>query len=203
MAANERVAAVDVTAADLRLLGILAMNITSRSRGRPRRTTIRRLRGGFSGFDRFIWVFNHLFFDMKMMTLFSMLFGAGLVLMSERTDRRGASLRGVYYRRCLWLLVIGLIHSYLIWYGDILVMYAECGLIIYLFRRWRPRTLIPVGVVFLCMVVPIVMSMAAAFDFLENTAKKAEAAEKAGKPPTRFQAWIYHDVPDAQDPAET
>ena len=84
-------------------------------------------------------MFNHLFFEMKMMTLFSMLFGAGLVLMGERADQRGASLRGVYYRRCLWLLVIGLIHSYLIWFGDILVMYAECGLIIYLFRRWRPQ----------------------------------------------------------------
>jgi uncharacterized membrane protein YeiB len=53
---------------------------------------------------------------MKMMTLFSMLFGAGLVLMGERSNHRGASLRGVYYPRCLWLLVIGLIHSYLIWF---------------------------------------------------------------------------------------
>ena len=139
-------------------------------------------------------MFNYLFFEMKMMTLFSMLFGAGLVLMGERSDQRGASLRGVYYRRCLWLLVIGLVHSYLIWFGDILVMYAECGLIIYLFRRWRPRTLIPVGIVFLCVLVPIVLGFAAGFDFLESTAKKAEAAEKAGKQPTRFQAWIYHDV---------
>ncbi len=131
---------------------------------------------------------------MKMMTLFSMLFGAGLVLMGERTDQRGASLRGVYYRRCLWLLVIGLVHSYLIWSGDILVMYAECGLIIYLFRRWRPRTLILVGVAFLCVLVPLLLAMAAGFDFLETTAKKAEAAEKAQQQPTRFQAWIYHDV---------
>jgi uncharacterized protein len=73
-------------------------------------------------------------------------------------------------------------------------MYAECGLIIYLFRHWRPRTLIPVGIVFLCVLVPIVVGFAAGFDFLETTAKKAEAAEKAGQSPTRFQAWIYHDV---------
>ena len=192
VAANERVAAVDVLRG-FALLGILAMNIVAfawpeAAYDNPTRG------GGFSGLDRVIWVFNHLFFEMKMMTLFSMLFGAGLVLMGERSDQRGASLRGVYYRRCLWLLVIGLIHSYLIWFGDILVLYAECGLIIYLFRRWRPRTLIPVGVVFLCVLVPIVMGFAAGFDFLENTAKKAEAAEKADKQPTRFQAWIYHDV---------
>ena len=192
VAANERVAAVDVLRG-LALLGILAMNIVAfawpeSAYNNPTRG------GGFSGLDRGIWVFNHLFFDMKMMTLFSMLFGAGLVLMGERSDQRGVSLRGVYYRRCLWLLVIGLVHSYLIWFGDVLVLYAECGLIIYLFRRWRPRTLIAVGSVFLCVLVPIVMGMAAGFDFLENTAKKAEAAEKAGNQPTRFQAWIYHDV---------
>jgi uncharacterized protein len=192
VAANERVAAVDVLRG-FALLGILAMNIIAfawpgAAYDNPTRG------GGFTGFDRVIWVFNHLFFEMKMMTLFSMLFGAGLVLMSERADQRGASLRGVYYRRCLWLLVIGLIHSYFIWYGDILVLYAECGLIIYLFRSWRPRTLIPVGVVFLSVLVPIVLGFAAAFHFLEDTAKKAEAAEKAQSQPTRFQAWIYHDV---------
>jgi uncharacterized protein len=192
VSANERVAAVDVLRG-FALLGILAMNIVGFSwpgaaYDNPTRG------GGFTGFDRVIWIFNHLFFDMKMMTLFSMLFGAGLVLMNERSDQRGLSLRGVYYRRCLWLLAIGLIHSYLIWWGDILVLYAECGLIIYLFRNWRPRTLIPVGVVCLVVIVPIVLGAAAGFDFLERTAKKAEAAQTAGTQPTRFQAWIYHDV---------
>jgi uncharacterized protein len=210
VAANERVAAVDVLRG-FALLGILAMNIVGfgwpgAAYGDPTRG------GGFQGLDRVIWVFNHLFFEMKMMTLFSMLFGAGLVLMSERSDQRGASLRGVYYRRCLWLLVIGLVHSDLIWSGDILVMYAECGLVIYLFRHWRPRTLIPVGIAFLCVLVPIVVGFAAGFDFLEKTAKEAQAAEKEGKQPTRFQAWIYHDIwtpkmlpmldPDAPDKKE-
>ena len=81
------------------------------------------------------------------MTIFSMLFGAGLVLMDQRAARAGASVRGVYYRRVLWLLAIGLIHAYLIWSGDILVLYAECGLFLYLFRNRSPRTLIIVGVV--------------------------------------------------------
>jgi uncharacterized protein len=189
---SERVAVVDVLRG-FALLGILAMNIVAFgwpevAYGNPTQG------GGFNGLDRGIWVFNHLFFEMKMMTLFSMLFGAGLVLMGERSDRRAASLRGVYYRRCLWLLVIGLIHSYLIWSGDILVLYAECGLVIYLFRRSRPRTLIPVGIVFLCAIAPIVLGAGAAFSFLERTAKKAEAAEKANTQPTRFQAWIYYDV---------
>ena len=93
--------------------------------------------GGFEGLDRAIWYFNHLFFEMKMMTTFSMLFGAGLVLMDQRAEARGASIRGVYYRRVLWLLVIGLVHGHLIWSGDILVLYAECGLLLYFFRNLR------------------------------------------------------------------
>ena len=47
-------------------------------------------------------------FEAKMMTIFSMLFGAGLVLMDQRAEARGAKIRGVYFRRILWLLVIGL-----------------------------------------------------------------------------------------------
>jgi uncharacterized protein len=192
VAANERAAAVDLLRG-FALLGILAMNIVwfawpAAAYDNPTRG------GGFDGSDRLIWVFNRLFFDMKMMTLFSMLFGAGLVLMSERSKQRGASLAGIYYRRCLWLLVLGLIHSYLLWSGDILVLYAQCGLLIYLFRRWWAWAQILVGVLFLCMIVPLVLGVAAGLDFLERTAEKAEAAERAHEQPTRFQAWIYHDV---------
>ena len=39
-----------------------------------------------------------------MMTIFSMLFGGGLVLMDQRAASRGASIRGAYFRRVLWLL---------------------------------------------------------------------------------------------------
>jgi uncharacterized protein len=188
VAAADRVTSVDVLRG-FALLGILAMNIVGFAW--PMAAYANPLRGGgFNGFDAFIWVFNHLFFEMKMMTLFSMLFGAGLVLMTDRSDKRGASLRGVYYRRVLWLIVIGLIHSYLIWDGDILVLYGQCGLLIYLFRRLKPRTLIIVGLVFVAMLVPVVLTVAAGMDFLKATAAKAQAAEKAGKKPTKFQAWI-------------
>ena len=145
--ATERWASVDVLRG-LALLGILAMNIVGFSWPGPAYGNP--LRGaGFEGTDRAIWIFNHLVFEAKMMTIFSMLFGAGLVLMGERAAARGASFRGIYYRRVLWLLVIGAIHAYLIWDGDILFLYAECGLVLYLFRNKTPRTLIILGVVLL------------------------------------------------------
>ena len=127
MSALERLTSVDVLRG-FALLGILAMNIVGFAWPGPAYGDP--LRGaGFAGSDRAVWFFNHLVFEAKMMTIFSMLFGAGLVLMNERAGSRGGSLRGVYYRRVLWLLVIGAIHAYLIWDGDILFIYAECGLL--------------------------------------------------------------------------
>ncbi|UCD63106.1 MAG: DUF418 domain-containing protein [Candidatus Zixiibacteriota bacterium] len=104
-----------------------------------------RIAGGFTGLDGLTWKFNSLFFLEKMMALFSMLFGAGLVLMYDRATAAGKKLGGVYYRRILWLLVIGAIHGYLLWYGDILFSYAIAGLILFLFRKRSARTLIIVG----------------------------------------------------------
>ena len=50
-----------------------------------------------------------------------------------------------HYRRMLALLVFGLIHAYLIWDGDILVLYAICGAIVYPFRKLRPMVLLALG----------------------------------------------------------
>jgi uncharacterized protein len=150
---QERVAAVDVLRG-VALMGILAMNIVAfawpeASYDNPRAGN------NHSTTDLVVWAFNHVVFDEKMMTIFSMLFGAGLVLMSGRSEARGAKLAGVYYRRVFWLLVIGLIHAYFIWWGDILVLYAQCGFLLYLFRRRQPRTLIATGL--LCVLLPVVL----------------------------------------------
>ncbi len=150
------------------------------------------LRGaGFDGTDRAVWWLNHLVFEGKMMTIFSMLFGAGLVLMDQRAASRGASVRGVYYRRVLWLLAIGLIHAYFIWSGDILVLYAECGLFLYLFRNKSPKTLIIAGVVALLLFVPILVGFTAGIDYMKATAARVEAQQKAGETPKPFDKKIH------------
>jgi uncharacterized protein len=164
------------------LLGILAMNIIHFAW--PVTVYNNPLRGGgFEGTDRALWYLNHLVFEGKMMTIFSMLFGAGLILMDQRAATRGASVRGVYYRRVLWLLVIGLIHAYLIWSGDILVLYAECGLFLYLFRNRPPKTLIILGISALLLFVPLMLGFAAGIDYMKATAARVEAQQKAGETP--------------------
>ncbi len=191
VSSSERYFAVDVLRG-FALLGILAMNIVAfgwpmAAYGNPTRG------GGFEGLDRAIWFFNHLFFEGKMMTIFSMLFGAGLVLMDQRAEARGARIRGVYYRRVFWLLLIGLIHAYLIWNGDILVLYAECGFLLYLFRNLRPKTLIIVGISALLFVVPLLLGFGAAFDYMRAATARVEAQKKAGEEPTELDQKL-HDI---------
>jgi uncharacterized protein len=91
------------------------------------------------------WFVMHVFFEFKCITLFSMLFGVSIYLVGgERSDAaRGALLR----RRLFWLLIFGLIHALLIWYGDILVTYAITGFVVLLVRSWSARTLMTVGVI--------------------------------------------------------
>jgi uncharacterized protein len=184
VSAAERLASVDVLRG-FALLGILAMNIVGfawpgQAYDNPMRG------GGFEGTDKAIWFFNHLVFEGKMMTIFSMLFGAGLVLMGERANARGTSLRGVYYRRIFWLMVIGAIHGYLIWPGDILFLYAECGLLLYLFRKMSPRTLIILGVSFMLIIIPLVLGIGAAIDAAKSISERVDTQVAAGETPSGF-----------------
>jgi uncharacterized protein len=184
VSAAERLTSVDVLRG-FAVLGILAMNIVAFAWPGPAYDNPLR-GGGFEGMDRAVWIFNHLVFEAKMMTIFSMLFGAGLVLMNDRADARGASLRGVYYRRVLWLLLIGAIHAYLIWSGDILFNYAECSLILYLFRNNTPKTLIVVGVSLMMIIVPLVLGFGAVTDAMKAITARVDAQIKAGETPTKF-----------------
>jgi len=204
--ATERYFAVDVLRG-FALLGILAMNIVDF--GWPGAAYADPTRGGgFEGLDRAVWFFNHLVFEMKMMTIFSMLFGAGFVLMDHRASARGASIRGVYYRRVLWLLVIGLVHSYLIWDGDILVAYAETGLFLYLFRKLAPRTLIILGISAMLILVPMIVGIGSTVNFMKAATVRVEAQIKDKQQPTWLDQhahdfWIKNLQPEFKRDPDT
>ena len=95
-------------------------------------------RGKISSIDYLCWCVNHVLADAKFITIFSMLFGAGIVLMTGRARERTGRSAAVHYRRMLWLALFGVMHALLIWYGDILFIYAICGLVAYLLRRFWP-----------------------------------------------------------------
>jgi uncharacterized protein len=143
------------------LLGILILNIQSFAM--PFAAYLNTTALGDRGqLDFAVWTFGHLLFDQKFMTIFSLLFGAGILLMTSRAAERSGRSAALHYRRMFWLLVFGLMHAYLIWYGDILVPYAVSGLVIYLFRRRSPRTLVICGVLSL-LVASIFMLLGGMF----------------------------------------
>ena len=103
--------------------------------------------GGHGGADRIVWAVNLLLVDGKMRTLFSMLFGASMLLVIDRADAAGDLGIAVHLRRLLVLLGFGLAHYFLLWFGDILTLYAVSGLVAVAFRHRSPRRLIVGGIV--------------------------------------------------------
>ena len=95
-----------------------------------------------TGEDFAIWLANYVIVDGKMRTLFSMLFGASMLLVIERAKAAGRSPARVHYARMAVLLLFGLLHFYLIWHGDILVLYALTGMVAYLFRNRATKTML-------------------------------------------------------------
>ena len=89
--------------------------------------------------DRITFYLIEVLATSKFYTLFSFLFGLGLVLQMRRAEARGAPFVPVYIRRLLILLLIGLAH-FLLGERDILMDYAVLGFLLLLFRTSSPRT---------------------------------------------------------------
>lgn len=146
---TERYDALDVLRG-FAVLGILVMNIQSFSMPFAAYFNPMAL-GTPSASDFAIWSLSHVFADQKFMTMFSLLFGAGVLLLTSRVEGRGGRPAAIHYRRMLWLLLFGLIHAYVLWYGDILVLYAICGSFLYPARRLRPAILFALGILLLAI----------------------------------------------------
>lgn len=183
---RERVVAVDVLRG-VALLGILTMNVVSFGLPfacymDPRVPDAVEFQGAFGGLNKVAWAINFYVFDTKMMSIFSMLFGAGLALMGERADRRAAEtgatkgrFAAVYYRRIGFLALFGLLHAYGLWYGDILFSYAVCGLLLYPLRRLRARWLAAIGIAMIVIGVGLSAGAGAGMTYMESQQQRAAA----------------------------
>jgi len=130
---RSRITALDVLRG-VALLGILVMNIQSFAMPDAAYTNPTAY-GDLTGMNRWVWIVGHLLADQKMFGLFSLLFGAGILLMTSRVEERGGKSAALHVRRMAWLIVFGLLHAHLLWHGDILYTYGICGLFAFLFRR--------------------------------------------------------------------
>jgi uncharacterized protein len=143
IAPSERIVSLDVLRG-FAILGILIMNVQSFSMIVAAYINPSAF-GDLTGLNRVVWTLSHVLADEKFMSIFSMLFGAGILMIAGRAEEKGLKAGSVHYRRSLWLILIGLIHAYLLWYGDILVAYGVCALIVFSFRKARPRRLLIAG----------------------------------------------------------
>ncbi len=174
----ERSQAMD-TLRGVALLGILVMNIpwfalpASAFFNPP-------TAGGFEGADYAAWLGSHLLFDAKMITIFSVLFGAGIVVFASRAEAKRGKSAALYYRRIGWLLLGGLVHGYLIWSGDILYSYAMCGLWVSLLRRKSPSLLMAVGLLLLLVGALSSFAFGQYMAGAQSAARAVEVVERGG-----------------------
>ncbi|HEX2764653.1 MAG TPA: DUF418 domain-containing protein [Allosphingosinicella sp.] len=132
------------------VMGIFSVNVVAFAM--PEQAYLNPKAYGLEGIkDLLLWALNFVLIDGKMRAMFSMLFGASLLLVVEKAEASGASPASIHYRRMFWLLIFGLVHYYLIWFGDILTLYALIGAIAFLFRRKTAGQLLIAALIFLAL----------------------------------------------------
>ncbi|MNI08531.1 hypothetical protein D3C73_615730 [compost metagenome] len=138
----------------LALLGILLINITFFNQslqsislgGLPVEGTM----------NHIVDMLNSLFMDTPSMLLYSFLFGYGAILLFNKTIAAERRFAPLFLKRMLVLLIFGIIHGTLIWYGDILTTYAITGLLLLLFIRRSPKTIL-IWSIICTLCIPLLM----------------------------------------------
>ena len=148
------------------VMGILAMNIVAFAM--PEMAYVTPLASmPQHGADAANWLTAFVLVDGKMRGLFSLLFGASMLLIATRAGDKGESASAVHYRRMFWLALFGLAHHYFIWFGDILFLYAVVGSVAFLAHRWEARRLIKWALVVYALGTLVNFAMFGAMLFLE------------------------------------
>lgn len=153
---SERILAMD-TIRGISLFGILLMNIIVF--GLYKAYFDPTNNGGATGWNLTVWWMNTLFFEGTMRGMFSMLFGAGILLFTGRSveNTSGTVVTDLFFRRLMWMVLFGVIHCYLLlWDGDILYTYGIVGMFAFSFRHLAPKYLI--------LASAIILIVAAAFN---------------------------------------
>lgn len=208
VAQQERISSVDVLRG-FALLGILVMNIGDYALPGDFDYNPSSL-GPLSKLNLLLWAGRFILFEGKMRALFSMLFGAGVILLTSRLEKRGDSAisADIFTRRNMWLTLFGVLHAYFLWWGDILYFYGMTALLfLYPCRKMKAKTLLIAGI---AVVVLLAGYRVVRLEQRSHLAQRAEAAAKlqsAGQSLTDQQkedlkAWqtiVQNSHPDRQE----
>lgn len=192
---KERIDFLD-TARGLALLGILFVNVEFFS-------------GPFGRFfefkpepglvNHFCFYFVKVLCEGKFYTLFSLLFGIGVAIQWSRAERARRSYVGTGVRRMLMLMGIGLIHGLFLWYGDILLTYGACGLLLLIVLRWRPSSLGTAAAVMLSIATLLTAGLSAV---MEPSSAVTPAAATASTTATSPEVATDPSAPSSATPVE-
>ncbi len=136
----------------------------------------------------------------KFITIFSFLFGLGFSIQLSRAEARGASIGPLYARRLGAMMLLGVSHLFLLWYGDILSTYALLGVGLLLFYKRTDKTLLVWTAILIFVLPPVFMGIAKLLPLLTGAGPEAKEAGKAAaqqlKAATRevFQSGGYFEV---------
>lgn len=207
---SERILALDALRG-IGVLGILLINILDF--GLPNAAFDPTNAGGATGINLYTWVATSMFVEGTFRGIFTLLFGAGVVLYTSRLERAGPGLgaANLYYRRTIWLIVFGIINAYLLlWYGDILFMYGVAGLFLFVFRNLPVRNLLLCAVPLLCMQTVNGIRSYVDFQDLQAEAEQAQLQQAMGKELSQdqlgvikdFEEWLEWEKPSPKKQAE-
>ena len=110
---NNRIHSLDLLRG-FAVLGILIMNITNFSHVNVAYMNPT-IGAGLEGYNQYFHAFNYIFADTRFMSIFSILFGAGVVLFTNNAESKGKRAGVLHFKRMFWLLFFGFVHAYLIW----------------------------------------------------------------------------------------
>lgn len=186
---SERIPILDILRG-FALLGILFVNMKIFSH--PLQTVLFPVDPAMLWFDRSAdWLIRFLA-EGKFYAMFSMLFGLGFTLQMERIEARGGRFAPLYMRRLLILLGIGIVHAFLIWMGDILILYAVLGFLLIPFRKAKPRTLLVWIVILIALPLLFYIASTAVFEVGRSLPQSATQIE------TSFDKMVADDTVDLE-----
>ena len=179
VAESERIETLDVIRG-FALLGILLMNIVGMGMLSAAYSHPLVGAGGApaTALDLQVWFLAELFGEGAMRALFSMLFGAGVVLFATGARAKSAAL---HYKRTFWLLIFGIVDAFvLLWSGDILMVYAMCGAVLYGVPNASSARLFTVATVLLTLMCSFHWSIEYAFEDSRAAAELAVIEKNGG-----------------------
>lgn len=197
-AASSRIDALDALRG-LAVLGIFVINIIGL--GLPEIAFSNpKVAGGDGALNYGLWTFTTVFVEGSMRGLFSLMFGAGVILFTARAAFPDGPIRtaDLYYRRTMWLIVFGLVHAFfLLMPGDILLIYGIAGLLLFPFRLLSPARLATLGAVFLAGFVLLTLMEELEETELGLNAAAIEERLEAGEALTEEEEQTLEDWKDA------